>query len=431
MALTTWLHSWIEAEEIHNADQLDRSIKDQGSWNKLVELAETDRDKPPEVEPLRRGLTAGRSLDLTQFLACGHVACLTKQVDVLFSHVWHYFDTIAVVGPDTHELFDFLREGKPAAAQRVASMGRVLFHIRDIGAEELFTFVPKPPACPIHWPEVFDMDSFRLSDSDADQLERDLSERLRIEPINDRSGRGWLLRHRLFANGSHFVSEAGMKEYQLPSMPLKDQLIKSSILDYWLGAASDLSVSEEIGLPIGTTLPLEARLISALRPAKTTAEEIAFNLKLPYVANIKPVDLIRIREDESDAFAAFRSALKQAINEHLRTDSSGDPALIAKEVVEDLVDPALIEIRRKLAVAERSVNRRNRMSQGVAALATVCGIIGSKDPAVALTAGAIASGVTNQYGFVSDQADAELSNMYFLWKVHVHQESGTKRHRHR
>src|SRR5450830_446715 len=115
MAGLTWLHSWLDAHELSNSADVDRAIKDRRLWLDLVDRVEMDLGTAPSVELGTHGIMAGRTLDLTSFMVCSHPACMERQVDDLFSSVWHYFDKIAVVGPDSHEILENLHLGRANA----------------------------------------------------------------------------------------------------------------------------------------------------------------------------------------------------------------------------------------------------------------------------------------------------------------------------
>src|ERR1700728_4527305 len=100
-----WFRDWLVEHQIRDEPGAYKAARDPRTLADLLDRAQIQQTQPVE-QMSGRSIVAGRSLDLTRYLACGHSDCLTRQVDDLFARVWHYFDKIAISGPDAHFFLD-------------------------------------------------------------------------------------------------------------------------------------------------------------------------------------------------------------------------------------------------------------------------------------------------------------------------------------
>ena len=431
VARDTWLHQWLDDENLHDEGAVVAAIAKPASFRRLVEAAERSEAQAVEQLPTsRNSVLAGRSLDLTTFLTCPHPDCRVRQVNDLFQHVWHYFDQIAVVGPDAHLLLEKLEtDGRLSHYQEfVAGHAKVLFHIRDRGLEDLVLFCRKPPACPRHFRQLRDEPSLHLTEESATRLIDMLMAGGQLGRAE--FGKEVVLVHPLLSNGSYAVRPENVPAPEFPGEPLKRRVAREVLRHHWLGAASDIFESQVLGLPLGASIPYEMRVIHELAPNVTPAD-VAFQLTLPVLKGLQPNELLAIRSHEGESFEAFRNALRTAARERIASSPSADPAMIAREIEEDVILPSLEEIRRKLATAERVLLKKHLVSLGLGGFATTCGMIGAAPLASALAVGSAAGMVAAQTKVLEERRDVSLSDMYFLWKTqeHVRNRVGSKKKR--
>ncbi|MDN3355878.1 hypothetical protein [Actinomadura sp. DC4] len=421
-----WFHSWLTENGIANESAAYEAAKDPKRLADLIGRAQAQQTMPVEL-PEGNSLVAGRSLDLTGYLACGHADCLTQQVDRLFSRVWHYFDNIAIVGPDTHAFLENVSSG-PAAieenAKFVAAWSRPLFHIHNIGADRLVTWVAKPPACPVHWKEYNQLQALHLSK----KVEKSIASALLTEgEVTRESGNSkdsdsrLVLNHDQLFSGSSGESLRELSKNRSRNESLEMTLARTIVREHWLGTASDLYTASSMQLPVGLGIGLEARLAS-LRNSSPSTADIAFNLHLPVVDGLPIKELLTLREAERDAFEGFRDSLTQAFKERLAAEGSADrdSNSIAREVQSDVVAPALRVIERRLHAAEDALQKKHHYNIAMAGLSTVCGMLGIVPIATALGLAAAAGVVTAETKFVEEKRDISLSGMYFLWQANEH-----------
>lgn len=415
MRQNTWLHNWLEEFELTSNEDVQAALSDSTKWDRLIEHASRHEDESAPTFN-RRSIVAGRSLDLTGFLGCAHRDCLKRQLDTLFSHVWHYFDKIAVVGADAHTFLEMVELTPPQGRIYIAGIAGAIFHARASGAEDYLVYVEKPPACAVHWEEYRNFTDLHLPRREFLAMGAHLLRRGKFgSQVND--GRQLVtFQNKDLVNGIESEDLARLEKGRKRDEAVETTLLRRLIQRYELAAASDLYAAEDLDLPIGTGVPLQAKMLSALRPTATESE-IAFQLELPVFTGLSLRELLAIRESEGDAFEAFRLGLAQAMRSRLKEDGSRDPIKIAADIEDELLAPAIVEINRRLAGVEKTLFGKHAIHGGVIGLATMCGLLGAAPAATALTLGALASMTRAELKAVEEKTEVEASNMYFLWKV--------------
>lgn len=309
-------------------------------------------------------------------------------------------------------------------------MAKVLMHIRSQGIQDLFTFVPKPPACPTHWPELSDLPALHLDDKVRRELILRLAKESKLRVNKNRNRLTYQLINPTFWNGQVSVRPAEMKNDGLKGWPIKQRVAFHVVKKYWVAAASDLHTGEQLGIPVGVGIPYETEILRSIRPVKASETEVAMQLDLPVVNGLPPSEVIKLRENEGDAFEAFRYALRTAMKARLSSSESPNATAIAQEIKHDVVLPALNDIRRRLTAADALLRRKHHVNIGIAGLGTVCGLMGSPTAALALTGAAIASGTAAEMRSYEEERDISLSDMYFLWKIEERQAHRNSHNRH-
>jgi hypothetical protein len=417
MTAKTWFHRWLDAEGLHDLASVRTALDSRAALGRLVESAEEYQSQPRRpATTSERGIVAGRSLDLTSFLACGHPDCRSRQIDDLFSRVWHYFDEIAVVGPDAHQFLDVVgRRGSEKALEYfILGNAQVLFHARALGVEDLLLFTPKPPACPSHFRELASAPALHLSEEAGDRLLRMLEEGGVIERVT--AAHGVLFKHRMLKNGMEFVEDDEIPKPITQGESLLRRVARVVLSKHWLAAASDVFESRALELPLGAGIEFEMRVVSELAGG-VTASDVAFHLELPTLRGISIKELLVLRRGERESFDAFRHALRLAAKERIANADAPDPAKIAQEIRQDLIEPSLNVISRKLVAAEAILKKKQALNLGVIGLATVCGALGQIPLASALFVGAAASAAAAHVKASEERQEIALNDMYFLWKA--------------
>jgi hypothetical protein len=422
-----WFHGWLVENRISSEAEAFAATQDPKGMGDLIRRAEEHQPQPLRQHQAR-SIMAGRSLDLTEYVNCGNPDCITRQVDRLFSRVWYYFDKVFVVGPESHWFLHFLatNPSPETVGNRVATWSRPIYHIRAIGAENLIGWIDKPPPCRVHWKEFDALGNYQLMQDAANTIANTLMNEGTLWQYQPEGYPPELvLSHPQLFEGSHGYDLTELQAAQKAGVSLESVFISKLVQTYWLGAASDLYTASTMHLPIGLGAGLEATMAQALgtkaAAAPLSVGDVAFNLSLPVVDGLPVKELLAVRAAEQDAFETFRDSLTRAIKERLASGGDSEPAdKIAGEIQEDVIEPALHEIKRRLHVAENALVKSHRYNIVVAGLATVCGLIGALPLAIPLAVGAVAGAVTVESKFISDKKNISLSDMYFLWQAKEH-----------
>jgi hypothetical protein len=177
---------------------------------------------------------------------------------------------------------------------------------------------------------------------------------------------------------------------------------------------------------LGSTIPFYKHLL-ATHPTPQ-AEDIAFELALPIASDISVESLIKLRKNEVECFERFQAALRRAIGERLKTASSPTASVLAREIKRDVIDPELRRIRDRLAASRTLAVRSTAAGLTLGAVAATVGLLTplqTNPIGAGLTVGgAITMGAASLKKALDDhltvRRDVALSDMYFLWKAHVH-----------
>jgi hypothetical protein len=235
-----------------------------------------------------------------------------------------------------------------------------------------------------------------------------------------------VLHHSELGLGQMGETISRLAERQVKGDSLELTLAKEVIKQHHLAAASDLFAAERLHLPLGANVRFETRVMAAIRPMAPTLEQIAFQLRLPVVDGLSTKDLLALREEEGDAFDAFRSSLREAIQERIRIGEPSNTDSLAAEVEQDVIEPALIDIQRRLAAAEKLLNKKQSVNVALAALSTVCGLVGQPELGMGVYLAAGGSAVNAEFKYMEEKRDVSLEGMYFLWSAKQHATKNAK-----
>jgi len=414
-----WVFDWLDR---HRASTLD-SVK-------LLLL------NPVAVQELRQGAAAaikqfgrkthsknesvlvGRGIDLSGQLDCFAPDWRRQQAHRLFNKVWHYFDKIVIEDAVAHELAHHAAEKE--LPKWLVSHLEVLLYLREIGAEPLLDFKLKPPPCQVHLSQHVKEASLSAILDAEDEVARSVAQRAEI-----------VLKKRAKVV-SYQVNFDEFEHTQWGELPLaeigelkKDEIgvlaVKQIFKEFVAFLASDVRAARMYNLPLGTAIPFHQRLLRTANPP--TVADVVMNLQLPVIEGIAPDVLLRIRQDEHECFERFRTQLRVAIQERLQAKDTKEPAKIANEIKQDIIQPELNAIRDRLSAAEKTVVKKSAVGIFMGALATTCGLLAVVVPAVALVGGLAATlGLAGNAAtkYLDEKNDISLKNMYFAWRAEKH-----------
>ena len=301
-------------------------------------------------------IAVGRGLDLSGHLDCYHPECQLQQVNEVFSRILHYFDKVVVAGPQAHEYAHCLPSGDAWFLETVVpSQIQVLLELRAIGVDSVVEFVQKDPACIVH---------FRQHAKEAG-VEHLLKGHKQVAKELARSGSLRQLRkhkdHWDYTFDSPYLEHTSWGELEANKIPTVRDVATSVVVENMAHLTSDVTTARRLGLPLGARVPLH-RFILERGGALSTEENVLLELELPTIEGVPIANLIELRNEESEYFAAFRTALRAAISERLV--DGGDPRAVADRVRAEIINPALADIDRRLVAARSALSRKNSRLAG-------------------------------------------------------------------
>jgi hypothetical protein len=112
-----WLLQWLDSYAVTSPRQADELLNRPHALSILREEVEAIRYHAPMINDQRgHSIVAGSEIDLSGELSCSNWECIKRQVDTLFSSVWHYFDRIIVAGPSAHFIIVYGKAGSQMSA---------------------------------------------------------------------------------------------------------------------------------------------------------------------------------------------------------------------------------------------------------------------------------------------------------------------------
>lgn len=417
-----WLFGWLEYRRIETVQDLRRVLGDESCLAELREVAEAWWEAAPESPFPGINLVAGTGLRLDDLMTCPNFPCRRQQVDVLFRHAWHYFDSILI--PDgvggllinQSETWD-----RDFFLDTIFNWIALVMYIRDLGATELVRYYPKPWELSANLQEFFPGKDSKVLNRAVRELEMTLAEQdnYTFERIDSSTV------HVDFSDPILGVS-TGIdlplpKQKTLSEKRLRTAAARSIAQEHLVNLADDIHSRIHLNGTLGSIVWSHERVLSKI--AVSSARDIAMRFVLPSLWEIPVKELIAVRMAEAESFEAFRAALTKAAQEIVAKDSSSMTQNTTDTIITEIVQPELTKLQQRLRAAERTLARKTVVSIALAGLATTCGLLLGVGPAVAGIAGigAMVSSAGNAATkYIEEKQTIELSDMYFLWKALGH-----------
>lgn len=417
-----WLFGWLEYRRITTIQDLRRVLGDQSCLSELREVAEAWWGAERKLSSPGVNLVAGTGLRLDDLMTCPNFPCRRQQVDVLFRHAWHYFDSILLpdaVGrllinpPKTWERDFFL--------DTIFNWIALVMYIRDLGATDLVRFYPKTWKSSANLQELFPSKNSRVLNKAIREVETALVEqgKYTFEQIDSSTVHVEFLDTILGVITS--IDLHPPKKRKVSENRLRTVTAHSVVNEHLENLADDIHSRNQLNGALGSIVWSHERILSRL--AAPSARDIAMRLVLPSLSDIPVNELIAVRIAEAESFKAFRSALTKAAQEILNKDPAPSLQNAADKIITEIVNPELTKLQQRLRTAERALARKTAISVALAGLTTTCGLFLGVGPGVAGLAGvgAMASSAgTAAAKYIEEKQTIEMSDMYFLWKALGH-----------
>ncbi len=189
-----------------------------------------------------------------------------------------------------------------------------------------------------------------------------------------------------------------------------------------------LLTSKTIGSSFLTEDSVHIDLMNSLNPEndirrKNSLAQKYLTSTVPFVEDVKLKDLMKLRENEGDAFLIYKQALDQAMTE-LKDSNSNFKAKDAKELYSDVIAPSIAKMNQRVKTARKTLLQETyRPALGLVgsiSFGLLSGIIPSETAAIASAVGATSCGA-DMLKKIMTLGDSEkaIQNepFYFLWKV--------------
>ena len=190
-----------------------------------------------------------------------------------------------------------------------------------------------------------------------------------------------------------------------------DQSVNQAARAHHCSLLKELALSEVLGASYFTGSEFAHSLLGAHDPAQSVEHHTAaciLNLDLPYFEDIAIRDLMKVRNDDGDAFRLFRAELERQLRE-LRTEADPDTLKRkAENAIHELGVVQVAEVDRKI----RSLKKRAWADMTIAAGGLVATVVAS-GWSIAATVAALAS----LYRSGSQRMQVGDNPAYFLWKA--------------
>ena len=410
LAQRYWIYQWMDAESITTVDEARASLLDVNRGRPAFrEFAASGGDHGGDRLG-SDGVVAGRGLDLSGELDCYGRECQIRQVDELFRRVLFYFDSIAVAGFSPEIYADEHWSPDETALEQLLSHVGILLDLRARELDRLLLFRAKPPIGADYLGRATDLgvDGLRAS-AGAWQ------ERLAAESAISISRHGdhghYTLNHPAL---EHTMWGHVHPLYRRTALN-KRAAAKDVVSRYASALVSDIAAARELKLPLSSRMLVHQEWVDSFGIAGDVGAT-ALRLKLPVLPNLTADQVLRLRKENRDAFEAFRHALTIAIRD--RSSAGGSTGEVATEVVEDVVEPALRELRIRMDAADRALGLKVVAGGALGTLIATVGVLASAPllAPVALSAAALSS-IPALQKYADERAEIQRNDMYFLWKA--------------
>ena len=153
--------------------------------------------------------------------------------------------------------------------------------------------------------------------------------------------------------------ERGKKVTLLPTEVRKSNINRFLTQRVFDNTAFELASAQSLNTSYLTDRTLDIDVIRSLSGDSTINERNQIIQKyltciVPFVEAAKPEDLLKIRQQEADAFIIFRNALNQFVDEY-RKQGKAFTENDARQIFGDIIEPKLAQLNTRVKAAEKSL----------------------------------------------------------------------------
>ncbi|VVK73438.1 Uncharacterised protein [Klebsiella pneumoniae] len=186
--------------------------------------------------------------------------------------------------------------------------------------------------------------------------------------------------------------------------------VNRSLYFHYTGLLTDLSQANLSGASLATLCPFQGKVLEKLGAPGSISRRM-LEIDLPFLPNLSPEMLFRIRTDYASSATAFRRALRDCA---LEMEQAADPReirLLQQRFQERIADEGLEDLREKL----RGWKRRSLQDVALLSVPAVLGYIGA--PAVTSLAAGAVSILQATIGVWRNYQDVTRHPSWFLFRA--------------
>lgn len=416
-----WASTWLDSQGIRSIDRLTASLGSPTMLRELKESAESVIDvwRASPIEPQPRSLVAGAGIDLSGRLDCNATECRRAQVDKLFRRAWHYFDKIVARDSIAEVLIVHKDCPDSELLERLVPLFETLFIVRELGAEALVEFLPRVPACAVHWHQHAEEAGIGDIADREESIVDDFARNATAEIHNEEGTVVCVLNSPDFSHTQWIDFEP-----QRIAGKTEEQILRAAVgrvvREFLVHLTADVKAAKMYGGAFGSTIPAFHRLMAGRgnRPAS-----VAVELELPALEGLSTEQLIEVRCKYEDSFARFQQRIRAFVADCIR-DGVISPEDVKSKLSSDLIDRDLAELRRKLDDARKSLKMKGVYAAGLGALVATVGVTTKlvTDPvafglAASIGATSLSPGVSRH---IDEVTSVKSHDLYFLLQAEKH-----------
>ena len=363
---------------------------------------------------------------------CADVACRTFEATRLSQFAALYADRM-YVQPCLATATEIENDEVTSAAYRVRNDLEVLYTLQPLLEADIIRFLPRPAYCEKHWRSAFEHTAIDEAEhSLLAQLKAKVKVSLKVEdgaPVVYFDGPEELIPHGqslLLMRGAHRLS-LGRRSVRGGGREVIGRDRIHLLRDYAWPTLYDVFMQRLYGTLADAAYLTDRSIDGIVLDGAVGREHIdesatlkaAFIHSLPFLGGVSVQEMLKLRNNEAEAFRVYRDTLSRAVKE-----CGGKSVAAAHELFADVVQPELNKIDAAVRSARdrlRSKARRDvLLGSGIVSIGLASGFLAPNVAAVLAAMGGAKYGLDLLHSLIEafkQPTVARESDYYFLWRV--------------
>jgi hypothetical protein len=404
--------------DVLQSGDIPKRLADKEAVRRLLQLIEEEAGRHDSEEfratPQLDAVLASRRIDLSGYVECHHYDCVRSRIESTYPRLWHYFDQLVIEGIPLESAEGLRRRGLVAElVGRLEQEIRVLIYLREVGAVPFIIFAEKPAFCRDHFNSEAESAHVysALNESDKKKGIKAIlgNSNITIEP---KGGNSW----QVSVDGPLYAEPWQSFGITGQDKPSKRDIAELIFQKFSIPLVTDLAAARKFKLPLAETINTTWLMKGRPQP-NVSRTEVILELDLPVLDGLNLKDFLKLREDESESFEQYRTALREAIDRQLSAWQDESPAQIAKSVTAEFIRPGLANIEHRMRTSRRAMIKKSALNIAVGSSSVMIGSLDSLPLITSAGVAAIAASIAYVNKNIDDRSDISLSSCYFLWKA--------------